>query len=302
MTKEDKKAVSLVLGSGGARGLAHIGVIHWLEENGYEIRSISGSSMGALIGGVYAVGKLHEFEQWVLAITKRDMFTLLDLSFQKSGFIKGDRIIDTIRDIVGDALIEELPVTFTAVATDLDAGKEVWIEKGPLFDAIRASISIPLFFTPFKDKGRLLVDGGVLNPVPIAPTFGDLSDTTIAVNVSGKVAESKAPKVSAHKRPKPSSKFQEKISGFIEDMKELASSYLGTNEGMIDVANQSFDAMQSTIARQKLAAYPPDILIEIPRNASTILEFDRAGELIELGYAAAARAMKRESLIPASKE
>ncbi|MBE9505050.1 MAG: patatin-like phospholipase family protein [Proteobacteria bacterium] len=294
MTKEDKTAVSLVLGSGGARGLAHIGVIHWLEENGFEIRSISGSSMGALIGGVYAVGKLHEFEQWVLAITKRDIFTLLDLSFHKSGFIKGDRIIDTIKNIVGDALIEALPVTFTAVATNLETGKEVWIKKGPLFDAIRASISIPLLFTPFKYKGMHLVDGGVLNPVPIAPTFSDLSDITIAVNVSGVVSESKVPQVSPPKRAKPSSRLQGKISGFIEEMKGLATSYLSTDAGMIDIANQSFDAMQSTIARQKLAAYPPDISIEIPRNVSTILEFNRAGELIILGHAAAARAMKLE--------
>lgn len=296
MTKKDKRSVSLVLGSGGARGLAHIGVIRWLEEKGYKISSISGSSMGALIGGVYAVGKLHEFEQWALSISRRDLFNLVDLSFQKSGFIKGDRIIDTIRDIVGDAIIEELPVTFTAVATDLDAGKEVWIEKGPLFDAIRASMSIPLLFTPVKDKGRLLVDGGVLNPVPIAPTFGDLSDITIAVNVSGRLADGGVPQVKVKGRPKPSSRLQEKIDGFTEEMKELASSYFGENKGMLEIAHRSFDAMQSSIARQKLAAYPPDILIEIPRNVSTILEFDRAKELIGLGYAAAARAMKPEEL------
>lgn len=296
MTKKDKRSVSLVLGSGGARGLAHIGVIRWLEEKGYKISSISGSSMGALIGGVYAVGKLHEFEQWALSISRRDLFNLIDLSFQKSGFIKGDRIIDTIRDIVGDATIEELPVTFTAVATDLDAGKEVWIEKGPLFDAIRASMSIPLLFTPVKDKGRLLVDGGVLNPVPIAPTFGDLSDITIAVNVSGRLADGGVPQVKVNKKSKPSSTLHEKIDGFTEEMKDLASSYFGENKGMLDIAHRSFDAMQSSIARQKLAAYPPDILIEIPRNVSTILEFDRAKELIGLGYAAAARAMKPEEL------
>jgi len=294
MEKEEKKSVSLVLGSGGARGLAHIGVIRWLEEKGYDIRSISGSSTGALIGGVYAVGQLHQFEQWALSVTRRDLFNLIDLSFQKGGIIKGDRIIERIKKMVGNALIEDLPVSYTAVATDLDAGKEVWIDKGPLFDAIRASISIPLLFTPFKDKGRLLVDGGVLNPVPIAPTFSDLSDITIAVNVSGSVDEGGMDKTKSNKKPKPSSRLQEKINGFTEEMRDLAASYFSENRGMLDIANRSFDAMQSTIARQKLAAYPPDILIEIPRNVSTILEFDRAKELISLGYDAAAGVMKNK--------
>jgi len=179
------KNISLVLGSGGARGLAHIGVIHWLEENDFKIESISGCSMGALIGGIYAAGKLDEFEQWVSAINKVDIFSLLDIAWGKDGLVKGDKIINTLVELVGDQLIEDLPISFTATAADIINEKEVWIESGRLFDAIRASISLPLFFTPFNHKGVNLIDGGVLNPVPIAPTFGDETEITIAVNLGG---------------------------------------------------------------------------------------------------------------------
>ncbi len=185
MIKTNMKTVSLVLGSGGARGLAHIGVIHWLEENNYKICSIAGSSMGALIGGIYAAGKLDEYEQWVRAITKVDIVTLLDLSWEKSGLVKGDKIINTLIHLVGEQLIEDLPIQYTAVATDFKGEKEIWIKSGRLFDAIRASMSIPLLFTPFKYRGVDLIDGGVLNPVPVAPTIGDETDMTIAVNLGG---------------------------------------------------------------------------------------------------------------------
>ncbi len=185
MIEANNKTVSLVLGSGGARGLAHIGVIHWLEENNFKIESISGCSMGALIGGIYAAGKLDEFEQWVSAITRVDIFTLLDLSWEKNGLVKGDKIINTLVELVGEQLIEDLPISFTATAADIINEKEVWMKSGRLFDAIRASISLPLFFTPFNYKGVELIDGGVLNPVPIAPTFGDETEMTIAVNLGG---------------------------------------------------------------------------------------------------------------------
>jgi NTE family protein len=177
------KTVSLVLGSGGARGLAHIGVIHWLEENGYQVRSISGCSMGALIGGMYACGKLDVFEGWVRAISKLDIVKLLDISWGKQGLVEGERIMAALKGLVGDRLIEDLPIEYTAVASDIQREKEVWLKRGSLFDAIRASISLPLFFTPFEIDGVKLLDGGILNPVPIAPTFEDGTDITIAVNL-----------------------------------------------------------------------------------------------------------------------
>src|SRR5208337_263020 len=127
------KTVSLVLGSGGARGLAHIGIIHWLEENDYKIHSIAGSSIGALIGGIYAAGKLDEFEQWVRTLTKVDIVTLLDLSWEKSGLVRGDKIINTLIGLVGEKLIEDLAISYTAVATDIRGETEIWIKSGSLF-------------------------------------------------------------------------------------------------------------------------------------------------------------------------
>ncbi len=280
----NKKSVSLVLGSGGARGLAHIGVIHWLEENDFKIGSIAGCSIGALIGGIYAAGKLDEYEQWVRAITKVDIVALLDLSWGKSGLVKGDKIINTLINLVGERLIEELPIPYTAVATDLKGQREIWIKSGSLFFAIRAAISIPLFFTPFNHKGIDLIDGGVLNPVPIAPTFCDQTDMTIAVDLNGPADSRGKLKGKSSAPASYPSPLRDKINSFVNHLRPSRPISRGKQWGMYDIAMQAFEAMQSTIARQKLAAYPPDILIEIPRNACRTLEFDRASEMIELGY------------------
>jgi len=292
MIQENDKSISLVLGSGGARGLAHIGIIHWLEENGFKIESISGCSMGALIGGIYAAGKLDDFEQWVSAINKVDIFTLLDLSWEKNGLVKGDKIINTLVDLVGDQLIEDLPISFTATAADIINEKEVWIKSGRLFDAIRASISLPLFFTPFDYKGDQLIDGGVLNPVPIAPTFGDETEMTIAVNLGGPPVSQEIP-TDELEETDDSSPLHEKVISFVSNFKQAESKIIGHDWGAYDIANQAFDAMQGTIARQKIAAYPPDHVIEISRNACGTLEFDRAAEMIELGYRKAQESLTR---------
>ncbi len=284
MSINKKKTVSLVLGSGGARGLAHIGVIRWLEESGFEIKSISGSSIGALIGGVYAAGKLEDFERWVRAITKMDIIALVDFSWKRSGLVKGDKIINTLTELVGDLHIEDLLVKYTAVATDIRNEKEIWLNSGRLFDAIRASISLPLLFTPFKYQGVDLIDGGVLNPVPIAPTFSDITDLTIAVNLGGKPEEKGVVTINKASGDQIKSPYAEKISKFVEGLKGSAVSRITNEWGAYDVANQAFDAMQSTIARHKLAAYPADYFIEIARNACGTLEFDLASEMIELGY------------------
>ncbi len=294
--KNEKKTVSLVLGSGGARGLAHIGVIHWLEENGFKIESISGCSMGALIGGIYAAGKLDVFESWVQAITKVDILTLLDLSWKRTGLVKGDKIINTLTELVGDILIEDLPIKYTAVAADILNEKEVWMNSGRLFDAIRASISLPLFFTPFRYKDIDLIDGGVLNPVPIAPTFSDATDLTIAVNLAGKVDNIEKITTDNDSISKIKSPFSKKITEFIESFKDSTVDNISKEWGAYDIANQAFDAMQSTIARQKLAAYPADYFIEIARNACGTLEFNLASKMIELGYKKAQESLGEKCL------
>ena len=280
----ENKTVSLVLGSGGARGLAHIGVIRWLEDNNFEIKSITGCSIGSLIGGVYAAGKLNQLEKWMLSITKFDIATLLDLSWGSSGIFKGDKIINTLIDLLEEVHIENLSIPFTAVAADIVTEKEIWINSGSLFDAIRASISLPLFFTPVKNGESILIDGGVLNPVPIAPTFNDDTDLTIAVNLGGDLIKDKTVIKDVTAKNEDLLSFEQSIKNFIQTFQKTDKKPKTQNLGMYDIADKAFDAMQSTISRQKIAAYPPDLLIEIARNACDTLEFDRANEMIKLGY------------------
>ena len=281
------KRLSLVLGSGGARGLAHIGIIRELEANGYRIASISGCSMGALIGGIYAAGKLDVFEKWVLEISTVDIVNLLDLAWQSDGLVKGDKIINTLVDLVGDVRIEDLSIPYTAVAADIVNGREIWLTNGRLFDAIRASISLPLFFTPIPFRDGQLIDGGVLNPVPIAPTFADDTDLTVAVNLGGPPADILEEEAPAADESAGKTRASRWVDGLIRDVKETFSEKARRDWSAYDVANQAFDTMQSAIARQKLAAYPPDVTVEIARNACGTLEFERAEEMIALGRKAA---------------
>lgn len=290
MTSTNKKSVSLVLGSGGARGLAHIGVIRWLEEHNYEIHSISGSSIGAVIGGVYACGKLDEYEDWLINMGKTDFLALLDIAWNRSGLIKGDKLVTAIKELIGDPNIEDLAIPFTAVATDIHQEKEVWLQKGSLLDAMRASFSLPMIFMPHKYNGLTLIDGGVLNPIPIAPTFGQNCDLTIAVNLGGK------PKVNhvgnnqkVTKKNNQDDGWMPSLDGMIDSVKAYFKDEVNQLEtpfswDVYDISNKAFDSMQNSIARQQLAAYPPDITIEIPRDACGMLEFSLVNKMVQLGY------------------
>ena len=282
----DVKNISLVLGSGGARGLAHIGVIRWLEEHEYHIKSIAGCSIGSLIGGAYAAGKLNELESWMRTIDKLDIANLLDISWGSGGLFKGEKIINTLVNLLQDQKIEDLPIPFTAVAADIITEKEVWLNTGSLFDAVRASVSLPLFFTPVRYKNSLLIDGGVLNPVPIAPTFNDETDLTIAVNLGGPLEQEREPQRPLVNDQSAWDRFQDRVKDFFDLSKESDEDTL-KKWGMYEVADKAFDTMQSAIARQKIAAYPPDVEIVIARNACGTLEFDRADEMIDLGYSKA---------------
>jgi len=285
--------VSLVLGSGGARGLAHIGIIQWLDDQGYRVESIAGCSMGALVGGIYAAGKLDDYRDWVCALRRTDVLRFLDLAFRSSGLIKGDRIMDRLRQMVGERTIEEMPIAFTAVATDIERQREVWISKGLLFDAIRASIAVPTVFTPHTYLGLTLVDGGLLNPVPIAPTFRDLTDLTIAVNLNSEPSPDGSP--NRHKPVPAEESRDDDLRGRILEFLDSIGNSLGSNEdetdelGIFDLVSRSFETMQNAIAAMKLAAYAPDVLIEVPRDACEAHEFHRARELIEIGYRLAER-------------
>src|SRR5437588_4835658 len=180
--------VALALGSGGARGYAHIGVIHELRDRGYQIVGIAGSSMGALVGGLQAADRLDEFAEWARSLTQRAILRLLDPTLTAAGVLRAEKILDAVRDILGESTIEELPIPYTAVATDLLAGKSVWFQRGPLDDAIRASIAIPGVIAPYALDGRLLADGGILDPLPMAPIAAVNADLTIAVSLSGSEA------------------------------------------------------------------------------------------------------------------
>ena len=309
------KTVSLVLGSGGARGISHIGVIEVLEKEGYKIKSIAGSSIGALVGGIYAAGKIDVFKEWILALEKMDIIRLLDFSFSLRGLFRGDKLIETLSDLIGNINIEDLPIDYTAVATDINSQREVWFDEGPLFDAIRASIAIPSVFTPVEIFGRQLMDGGILNPIPIAPTLTDMTDLTIAVNLSANIPvdipvdsvnERELP-LGTIARPKPSvesnmdmfTEYRDKILGYIENLyrrtddRTLEKKEEPETDNYFDLMGKTIDTMQNTLAKIKLATYTPDIIVEIPREACSFYEFHRAKEMIDIGIRQTEVALKR---------
>ena len=301
MIESDIKTVSLALGSGGARGLAHIGVIRALERQGWKIGAITGSSMGALIGGFYAAGKLDDYAEWVQELTEFNVLRYLDIAWGGAGMLKGQMLMETLQEFVGSHRIEDLPIPLTIVASDVLARKEVWLNRGDLFNAIRASIAVPTVFTPHTIKGRPLLDGGVLNPVPIAPTLQDSTDAIIAVSLSGvekRMGERSRRSPKPKSSEKPRHRYQKQIEAFIDQLQERLGfgSEREENEpslSLTDAALLSLDAMQASIARCMLAAYPPDLLIEIPINTCAAHEFYRAEEVIAVGEYWAQQAIER---------
>ena len=294
MSADQAPSVALVLGAGGARGLAHIGVIEAIEARGLRIAAIAGSSMGALVGGIYASGQLPAYRDWALALSRTDVFRLLDFGIGRPGLFTGDRLMGELQEIVGQHRIESLPIPFTAVATDLRAQREVWLTRGSLFDAIRASMAIPLVFTPVKLGGRELVDGGLLNPVPIAAMRQALADVVIAVDVNARVANAHghASRI-ADAGDRESIHLPVVVDAEDDVEEETAGSMFAqwftrkaaeqAQTGLIDLMARSLDTMQGQLSRMQLAFDPPDILVRISRDSSFFYEFWRTRELIEIG-------------------
>ncbi|MBB3605600.1 NTE family protein [Mycolicibacterium sp. BK556] len=312
---------ALALGSGGARGYAHIGVIDELRNRGYDIVGVAGSSMGALVGGLHAAGSLDEFADWAKTLTQRAVLRLLDPSITAAGVLRAEKILDTVRDMLGDATIEDLPIPYTAVATDLIAGKSVWLQRGPVDAAIRASIAIPGVIVPHVLDGRLLADGGILDPLPMAPISAVKADVTIAVSLSGPAPADEGTPADPGAAPTTEwlGRLLRSTSGLLDtntarsilDTPAARSmlSRFGTSSdaeeaenpledpqpipklGSFAVMNRTIDIAQAALARHQMAAYPPDLLIEVPRTACRSLEFHRAAEMIDLGRELAAKAL-----------
>ncbi|MFI7584077.1 patatin-like phospholipase family protein [Kocuria sp. M1N1S27] len=346
--------VALALGSGGARGYAHIGAIQVLEERGYEIVTVAGSSMGALVGGLHAAGQLEAYAQWVEGLNQRDVLRLLDPSPSAPGAIRAAKIMAKVRELLDGALIEDLPIPFTAVATDLLARKEVWFQEGPVDVAVRASIALPSIITPVMLNGRLLADGGIMNPVPIAATVATRADVTVAISLSGglqsgegrvpahetaavrpaeewserfrrgasqlldreltrnvreRVAETRARGVPL-RLPRPvgaapadagEAALEDAAGTGVEEVAEDVFSALPVGLRTLDVMQLSLEVLQSMVLRYRLAGYPPDLLVTVPKRAGRLLDFHRAGELVELGRRMTEEAIDRADEFPPAR-
>jgi len=295
-----KISTSLVLGSGGARGLAHIGVIRRLEEKGYVVQDVAGSSMGALVGGIYAAGKLDVYVEWVTKLQRTDVLRLLDPSLSGDSLLKGARIINVLRSLIGEYQIEDLPIGFTAVATDLanaGSGREVWLSRGPMFEAIRASIAVPSLFAPVHKDGHLLVDGSVLNPLPVGPTLHRPTRVTVAVNLNGRYDTIRQlPPLAAQKAVPTTeegseSSFTDMFGQFLSKVWPASSESPVSRLGLTEVALRSMEAMQASITDFRLAGNMPSVVVNIPSNLCSFFDFHRAHELIEFGYERAGKAI-----------
>lgn len=373
--------IALALGSGGARGYVHIGVIRELEARGHEVVGVSGASMGAVVGALFSAGKLDDFEEWVRGLSQRDVLRLLDVSFAGGGAIRANKIMAVIGSMLDDVHIEDMRIPFTAVATDLRARREVWFTRGPADVAVRASFAIPSVITPALVGGRLIIDGGVTNPVPLEPLAPVESDLLLAVSLTGRRsgmrvstavegadaeegaadADAKASRRGASGMIRPAGKLTGRIRTAAADVRDaelvrfIAARWgQGGAEGVagddddgdvvldpgdgagaavtestepsegveeavaegeqdvesddhgdeslpgtlriFDVVIHSIEVMESIITAYRMAANRPDVLIEVPSDACTAFDFQRADEMIALGRKLTADALDRAGI------
>ena len=310
--------IAVALGAGGARGYAHIGAIQVLEERGFDIVAIAGSSMGALVGGLYAAGKLDAYAEWVRTIGQRDVLRLLDPAVGAPGAFRAEKLMARVRELLDGVRIEQLPVPFTAVATDLLARRAVWFQHGPLDIAVRASIALPPVITPIIVNGRLLADGGLMDPLPMAPTTAIPADAVVAVSLNGTRASSHyAAPIRESADPHPTRVPWNQVRGDIRTpdrdgigagvpddggpandaamgtitTKDREPEALPAGLRALDIVSLSLEAVEDLLIRYRLAGHPPDLLIEIPTDACRGHEFHRAPEMIEVGRRAAGDAL-----------
>lgn len=265
------KKIALVLSSGGARGIAHIGAIDVLEENGYEITSIVGCSMGSLVGGMYASGNYQQFKEWILSMTKKKMLKLSDADINTSYVVKGDLLMKEMKSLMPDCLIEECKIPFAAVATDVRNEKEVLFKSGSLYNAIRASISIPIFFKPVQNEDMLLMDGALINPFPLNHVIMNSADKVVAINVTAKSNNEFIPQLQRTGKLEDAYPFG-KRNPFILQGASLHRELLAVIQMML-ISNSELIRQQN----------PCDLLVELPASSFQCFDFFKAKEIYEVG-------------------
>ena len=303
-----QKNIALVLSGGGARGLAHIGVIEELERSGYTITSVAGTSMGSLVGGMHAAGHLEAFKTWMCSLDKKAVFDLLDFTVSTNGVIKGERVIEAMKKLIADRNIESLPIPYCGVATDFLNGKEIVFRKGSLYDCIKASSSIPTLVTPFSLNGLLLVDGGVLNPIPINQVVRTKHDLLVVVNVNANIPHknNNSPngidveeKLAAENNNEFFSKYLSYFNGNGKKNVAPAPKTKPEHLGYFEVMVKSLNLMMQRNSELSIELYKPDILINISKNSFGIYDFHKSAEIIEEGARMAREVLGKE---PAQKE
>ena len=280
--------IGLALGGGAARGWAHIGVIRELEKAGVKPDIVCGTSIGALVGAVYAAGDFEKFEKWVLALNVSEIISYLDVSLS-SGLLKGDRLMEFFRRDFKDHKIEELKIPFAATATSLSSGAEIWLQEGSALDAVRASIALPGLFTPVIHNETVLVDGGLVNPVPVSLARALGADIVIAVDLNSDA-------LNRHMNvPEDTKKVVNDNNDWIDKLKESISGIIPNTApsapqlpSMLDIMASSINIMQVRISRSRMAGDPPDYIITPKLAHVGLLDFHRAKESIEGGKQATA--------------
>ncbi|MCG8391894.1 MAG: patatin-like phospholipase RssA [Pseudomonadales bacterium] len=272
--------VGLALGSGSARGWAHIGVIQALEEMGVQPQVVAGTSIGAIVGSAYVTGVLNEFGEWVKSLTVKDVFGLMDFSLS-GGMVKGEKLFNFFREHHEDPDMESLEKKLVTVATDMKSGREIWITRGKVLDAARASCALPGLFSPVKVQGRWMLDGGLVNPVPVSAARAMGADVVIAVNLNAQL-------VGAHLSRDTRSQVEgesptEEERSIWQKMMDYFSSEDGTDPGFFDVVASSINIMQDRITRSRMAGDPPEVTLIPLLEDFALMDFHRAKEAIEEG-------------------
>lgn len=314
--KDKPRRVALALGSGGARGYAHIGVIEEIEARGWEVVGVAGTSMGAVIGGLYVAGGMQSYRDWVVGLGRRDVVRLVEPGRGGAGLLRASKVMSQVNKHLGDLNIEDACMPYTAVAVDLVSGREIWFTRGPMIDAMRGSIAIPSVFAPLVKDDMVLADGGLLNPVPVAPLANVRADAIIAVNLSGAPATHPASGPdSGGERHLPKIKFpslpqviepaiRSLLPNLVKPNDDAESSVKPRNTHLstFEIVDRSLHLMQDSIMRYRLAGFPPAVQVDIPLDACGTLDFHRAQELIALGRERARATFDAWDGAPASSE